>query len=67
MMEYLLEQLLSQAYLKGVDDGKAQEQQKILSACENGKPVEINGRAYFLKTDLQNLRDIFADLEVDVI
>lgn len=67
MMEYVLAQLLRQVYLKGIQDGKVQEQQKILSACENGNPIEIDGRAFFIKSDLQNLIDIFADLEADMI
>ena len=65
MMELL--QLLQQAYEKGVADGKEIEQQKILLACENGTPINIEERAYFVRGDLQNLRDIFADLEADVI
>ena len=67
MMKYLLEQLGKQAYLKGVEDGKVQEQQKMLSACENGNPVVIDGRAFFIKSDQENLIDIFADLEADML
>ena len=41
-------------------------QQKMLSACENGTPIELlDGRAYFIKSDMQNLHDIFSDLETD--
>lgn len=40
-------------------------QEKMLLACENGTPIEIDGRAYFIKSDIQNLHDMFADLEVD--
>lgn len=40
--------------------------QRMLLACENGNPIELNdGRAYFIKSDIDNLRDIFADLETD--
>ena len=66
-MEYVLEQLLKQAYSKGLEDGKSQEQQKMLSACENGNPAVIDGRAFFIKSDLENLIDIFADLEADML
>lgn len=38
-------------------------QQRMLLACENGTPINIEGRAYFIKSDMENLRDIFADLE----
>lgn len=65
MMELL--QLLQQAYQMGFTDGKAMEQQKILLACENGNPINIEERVYFVKSDLRNLRDIFADMEEDVI
>ena len=37
----------------------------MLLACENGTPIEIDGKAYFIKSDIQNLRDIFTDLDVD--
>lgn len=40
-------------------------EERLLLACENGNPIEINGRAYFIKSDIQNLRDIFEDLEAD--
>ena len=38
-------------------------EQKILKACEEGKPVEIDGRVYFVKSDIQNLREIFDKVE----
>lgn len=40
-------------------------QERMLLACENGTPISINGRAYFIKSDMQNLHDIFSDLEAD--
>lgn len=39
--------------------------ERMLLACENGNPVNIEGRAFFIKSDIDNLRDIFADLEAD--
>ena len=39
---------------------------KSVLACENGTPIELSdGRAYFIKSDIQNLHDIFSDLEAD--
>ena len=35
----------------------------MLLANENGTPLEIAGRVWFVKSDMENLRDIFADLE----
>lgn len=40
--------------------------QRMLQTCENGNPIDIEGRAYFIKSDMENLRDIFADLEMEV-
>ena len=49
----------------GVLRGIKLMEQRMLLACENGTPIEINGRAYFIHNDLQNLQSIFADLEAD--
>lgn len=54
-----LEILLQAEYQKGME----KMQQKILMACEQGSPIDIGGRAYFVKSDIQNLRDIMEDLE----
>lgn len=40
-------------------------QEKMLLACEKGTPIEIDGRAFFIKSDIQNLHSIFAELETD--
>ena len=37
----------------------------MLLACENGNPIEIDNRAFFVKSDIDNLRDIIADLGTD--
>lgn len=39
--------------------------ERMLLACENGNPIEIDNRGYWIKSDIDNLRDIFADLEAD--
>lgn len=51
------------AFEQGIVTGIKLMEQKILMACEEGKPVEIDGRAYFVKTDIQNLREIFDKIE----
>ena len=38
-------------------------EEKLLFAYENGNPINIEGKAYFIKSDIENLRDIFEDLE----
>lgn len=51
------------AFQQGIVTGIKLMEQKILMACEEGKPVEIDGKAYFVKSDIQNLREIFAKME----
>ena len=29
-------------------------QERMLLACKNGTPISINGRAYFIKSDMQS-------------
>lgn len=60
-----MQQALNYQYNKGVLDGIKLMKQRMLLACENGTPIEIDGRAYFVRSDLQNLRDVMDDLEKD--
>ena len=60
-----LEKLLERKYQEGVCAGVKLMKERMLLACENGNPIEIDNRAFFVKSDIDNLRDIFADLEVD--
>ena len=63
-MEYTkLKTAYDKGYADGIKEGIRIMQQRLLLACENGNPIEIGGRAYFLKSDMQNLQDIFEDLE----
>ena len=63
MTEQELKVMLDQAERKGIEQGIRLMQERILLACENGNPISINGRAYFIRSDIDNLRGIFADLE----
>ena len=63
MTEQELEAMLDQAERKGIEQGIRLMQERILLACENGNPISINGRAYFIRSDIQNLHDLFSDLE----
>lgn len=56
---------IEQAQKKGIGIGVSLMQERMLLACENGTPINIEGRACFIKSDMQNLHDIFADLEAD--
>ena len=57
-----LEKLLERKYQEGVCQGVKLMKQRMLLACENGNPIEIDNRAFFVKSDIDNLRDVFADL-----
>lgn len=55
--------MFQDTFEQGVVVGIKLMEQKILKACEEGKPIEIDGKAYFVKSDIQNLREIFAKME----
>lgn len=55
----------SQIYEFGKAKGVGEVEQKILEAANNGTPINIEGRAWFLKSDIQNLRDLFDDMETE--
>lgn len=61
-----LSKLLEAQYIKGVVAGIKMMEQKLLVACENGEAIEIDGRAYFIRNDISNLRSIYEDLEMDL-
>lgn len=66
MTDEELKIMLEQAEKRGIEQGIKLMQQWMLLACENGTPIELpDGRAYFIKSDMQNLHDIFSDLEAD--
>lgn len=50
-------------YNRGVAHGIQLMMEKLKLAAVNGTPIEIDGRAWYLKSDLENLRDIFEDME----
>ena len=62
-----LETMLQAQYQKGVTEGTQMGirlmEERLLLACENGNPIGIKGRAYFVKSDIQNIRDIMDDME----
>lgn len=65
MTEQELKAILERAERRGIEQGIRLMQERMLLAYENGNPISINGKAYFIKSDMQNLQDIFADLEAD--
>lgn len=65
MEESQLQQLLEAEYKKGVQHGTKIMQQRMLLACENGTPLDIDGRAYFVRSDLQNLREVISNIGME--
>lgn len=62
MEEKELNQILNNKYQKGFQEAINIMEQRLLFACENGTPIAIANRAYYIKSDLQNLQAIFDDL-----
>ena len=57
------EQMMEEQYNKGIAVGIELMMEKLRMAAENGTPIGIDGRAWWLKSDMENLRDIFEDME----
>lgn len=58
-----LHRLLEAEYHKGIMHGVKLMKQRMLIAFKNVTPINIEERGYFVKSDMDNLRDIFDDLE----
>lgn len=64
MLDYAkLKEMLDNAERRGIMQGIKIMEQRILLAFENGNPLNIEGKAFFVRSDIDNLRGIFADLE----
>lgn len=64
--EKQLKELLENEYKKGFAQGIKLIEQRLLLASENGTPLEVSGKAWFIHSDMQNLQGIFKDLEKDI-
>lgn len=58
-----MEQMMEEQYNRGITVGMELMIEKLRMAADNGTPIEIDGRAWYLKSDIENLRDIFEDME----
>lgn len=45
------------------EDGVRYMENKMLSVCDTDKPIEINGRAYFIQSDKKHLQKLFDDID----
>ena len=54
----LMEEAIKAAeYKRGFMDGVKLMEQRIIMAAESGKAIDIDGRAYFTRNDLQDLEE----------
>lgn len=44
------------------EDGVKYMEKKMLAVCDTNKPIEINGRAYFVQSDKRHLHKLFDDI-----
>ncbi len=58
-----MEQMMEDQYNRGITVGMELMMEKLRMAADNGTPIEIDGRVWYLKSDIENLRDIFEDME----
>ena len=57
------DRLIKKAYKKGFAEGVRLMEQRMLLAAENGTPIDVDGRAYFVQDDIDHLKKIFAEIE----
>ena len=47
----------------GFTEGVKYMKEKMLSVCDTDKPIEIDGKAYFVQSDKKHLHKLFNDIE----
>lgn len=47
----------------GFNEGVKYMKEKMLSVCDTDKPIEIDGKAYFVQSDKKHLHKLFNDIE----
>lgn len=63
MTDRELEIVLDQAQKSGIEIGVRLMQEKMLLACENGTPIEIDGKAYWIQNDMEHLRQVMNSIK----
>lgn len=54
---------IKKAFEEGFKSGVEFMERKMLSVCDSDKPIEIDGRAYFVQSDIKHLHKLFDDIE----
>lgn len=55
--------LLEQAENRGILIGIKLMQQRMLLACENGTPIELEGKGYWVQSDVEHLRAVMNSIK----
>ena len=64
--EKVLKQLLEREYHRGFQRGIKVQEERILLASQEGKPIELSdGKVVFVQSDIEHLHMIYADIEAD--
>ena len=58
MKEQQLQDKLDEYYNRGIQHGIRMMKDKMLLACKKGTPIEIDGRVYYIRNDLDKLKEI---------
>ena len=58
MKEQQLQDKLDEYYNRGIQHGIRMMKDKMLLACRKGTPIEIDGRVYYIRSDLDNLKEM---------
>ena len=58
MKEQQLQDKMDEYYNRGIQHGIRMMKDKMLFACRRGTPIEIDGRVYYIRSDLDNLKEI---------
>lgn len=58
MKEQQLQNKLNEYYNRGIQQGIRMVKDKMLLACKKGTLIEIDGRVYYIRSDLDNLKEI---------
>ena len=54
---------IDQAQKKGIEIGVRLMQERMLLACENGTPIAIKGKGYWVQSDIEHLRVVMNSIK----
>lgn len=63
MTEQELKAMLEHAERKGLEQGIRLLKERMLLACENGTPIEIDGKVYWIQNDMKHLRQVMDSIK----